>query len=183
PSEHHIIWRGVPEDLSALYPKGKKFAWWAVSSCTAAISVLESPLYLGTSGERTMFSIQTTSGKCIKAHSYFQQEDEILLAPGRYFEVIDKLSSADGLHIIHIREIAPPYQMLADPFDLSQLEKMLPQSKSASKSEKSQKINETSSAVPKPSLPSTVPKPPKHIVVPKPPTPTASKTGKFKLLK
>ncbi|CAF4183434.1 unnamed protein product [Rotaria sordida] len=183
PSEHNIIWRGVPEDLSALYPKGKKFAWWALSSCTAAISVLESPLYLGTSGERTMFSIQTSNGKCIKAHSYFQQEDEILLAPGRYFEVIDKLSSADGLRIIHIREISPPYQMLADPFDLSQLKEMLPKSKPTSHSGKSQKINETASPVLKPSMPSIVPKPSKPSAVPKPPPPVASKTGKFTLLK
>ncbi|CAF1370890.1 unnamed protein product [Rotaria sp. Silwood1] len=130
-----------------------------------------------------MFSIQTTSGKCIKAHSYFQQEDEILLAPGRYFEVIDKLSSADGLHIIHIREISPPYQMLTDPFDLSQLKKALPQSNPVSTFGKSQKINETSSTVLKPSLPSTVAKPPKPSAAPQPPTPIASKPGKLTILK
>ncbi|CAF3839722.1 unnamed protein product [Rotaria sp. Silwood1] len=130
-----------------------------------------------------MFSIQTTSGRCIKAHSYFQQEDEILLAPGRYFEVVDTLSSDDGLHIIHIREISPPYQMLADPFDLSEVKKALPQSNLVSSSGKSQKINETSSTVLKPSLPSTVAKPPKPSAAPQPPTPIASKPGKLTILK
>ncbi|CAF1258282.1 unnamed protein product, partial [Rotaria sp. Silwood1] len=58
-SEHTLVWRGVREDLSALYPKDKEFAWWAFSSCTASMSALESPNYLGKSGARTMFSIQT----------------------------------------------------------------------------------------------------------------------------
>ena len=83
-------------------------------------------MYVGTEGNRTMFSIQTSSGKLIKSHSYFEQEDEILLAPGRFFEVVDKMSPAAGLYIIHIQEIEPPYKMLADPFDLTQLKKTLP---------------------------------------------------------
>ena len=84
---------------------------------------------MGTTGERTIFSIQTSSGKSIKAHSYFKDEDEIILPPGRYFEVIDKMNPGGGLHIIHLLEISPPYQMLADPFDLSQLKKVLPKPK------------------------------------------------------
>ncbi|CAF3620013.1 unnamed protein product [Rotaria sp. Silwood1] len=169
---------GIPENLSAVYPKGKKFAWWGVSSCTSAISVLETPLYLGTSGERTMFSIQTASGKCIKAHSYFQQEDEILLAPGRYFEVIDKLSSADGLHIIHIREVSPPYQMLADPFDLRQLKNALSQPNQVSDSEKNQKNDETPSSILKPPLPSTVTESSKPSATLQSSTSIASKTAR-----
>ncbi|CAF1217218.1 unnamed protein product [Rotaria sordida] len=91
--------------------------------------------------------------------------------------------SADGLRIIHIRETSPPYQMLADPFDLSQLKEILAQSKPVSHSVKSQKINETSSPVLKSSVPSIVPKPPKPSAVPQPPPPVASKTSKFTLLK
>jgi hypothetical protein len=65
-----------------------------------------------------MFSIETSSGKLISGYSYFQHEDEILLPPGRYLKVIDKSSPAKDLHIIHLREIQPPYPMLAEPFDL-----------------------------------------------------------------
>jgi hypothetical protein len=126
PSQHTLLWRGVREDLSALYPKDKEFAWWSVSSCTASIEVLEAPNYLGKSGARTMFSIQTNSGRDIRAHSYFENEDEIVLPPGLYFRVIGCLSPAEGLHVIQLREIAPPYPMLAEPFDRSQVKKEFP---------------------------------------------------------
>ena len=127
--EYQTVWRGVPENLSASYPKGKEFTWWAISSCTSSLSVLESSAYTGTSGPRTMFSIETSSGKVIRGHSYFQHEDEIILPPGRYLRVIDKSSPAQDLHIIHLREITPPYPMLAEPFDLGVLKKELPPSK------------------------------------------------------
>lgn len=126
PIKYGTVWRGIPEDLSPLYPKGKQFAWWGVSSCSSSISVLQCPQYAGTSGNRTMFSIETPRGRLVRSHSYFKHEDEILLPPGIYLEVVDKFCSADGLNIIHLREISPPYKMLADPFDLSQIETSLP---------------------------------------------------------
>ncbi|CAF3840068.1 unnamed protein product, partial [Rotaria sp. Silwood1] len=149
-SEHTLVWRGVREDLSALYPKDKEFAWWAFSSCTASMSALASPNELGKSGARTMFSIQTNSGKDIRAHSYFENEDEILLPPGIYLKVIDCLNPAEGLHIIHLREIAPPHQMVAEPFDLTQLKETLPQSKTILN--KKQENNPLSDITPKPSV-------------------------------
>jgi hypothetical protein len=126
PSKHTLLWRGVREDLSALYPNGHKITWWALNSCTASIDVLESPQYLGKSGSRTLFSILTNSGKDIRAHSYFQNEDEVLLPPGIYLEVIGRLNPATGLYIIQLQEIPPPYTMLAEPFDLSQTKYALP---------------------------------------------------------
>jgi hypothetical protein len=78
-----------------------------------------------------MFSIETSSGKVVRGHSYFQQENEIILPPGRYFKVIDKSSPAQDLHIIHLREITPPHPMLADPFNLSELKKALPLSEAS----------------------------------------------------
>ena len=74
-----------------------------------------------------MFTIETNTGKSIRGISYFQHEDEILLPPGRYLRVINKWSPVPDLHIIHLREIKPPYKMLADPFDLSQVKHVLPQ--------------------------------------------------------
>ena len=136
PTEHRIVWQGVPEDLTDLYPKGKKITWWGVSSCSSSISVLQSSQYTGTSGTRTMFSIETNNGKLIRSHSYFQQEDEILLPPGIYLQVIDKFSSAEGLNIIHLREISPPYKLLADPFDLNSLKAALPSTSSSSEKSK-----------------------------------------------
>jgi hypothetical protein len=108
-----------------------------------------------------MFSIQTTSGKDIGAHSYFDNEDEILLPPGLYFKVIGCLNPAEDLHIIQIREIQPPYPMLAEPFDLTQMKKELPTEPSTKEDNYS-----TPSVTPKPSTkehnystPSVTPKP------------------------
>jgi len=74
-----------------------------------------------------MFSIETSSGKLIRAHSYFESQNEILLPPGIHLQVTYSLNPTQGLYMIHLREIHPPFKMLADPFDLSQLKQDLPQ--------------------------------------------------------
>ena len=120
------MWRGVRGDLREFHLKGKQFPWWAVTSCTTSLSVLENPNFLGKLEKRTMFSIQTNRGRSIRGHSYFQHEDEILLPPGVFLQTVDSISPAADLYIIQLREIAPPYPLLADPFDLSQLKWTLP---------------------------------------------------------
>jgi Ran GTPase-activating protein (RanGAP) involved in mRNA processing and transport len=113
-----IVWRGVKKDLHSKYHRGEKYTWWAFSSCTQSLEVLERPLYLGTTGDRTLFSIECLNGKNIKPHSYYKTEDEILLLPGFYFEVMSKVAGGNGLHIIHLREIVPPFCLLETPFDI-----------------------------------------------------------------
>jgi hypothetical protein len=136
------VWRSVPEDMSSFYPKGKEFTWWGISSCTSSISVLQSSPYAGMSDARTYFSIETNNGKLIRSHSYIQQQDEILLPPGIHLIVIDKSNSTDGINIIHLREISPPYKTLEDPFDLSQWKHTLPRSKPSSRTTVPQKKQE-----------------------------------------
>ena len=99
-----------------------------------------------------MFSIQTNSGKLIRAHSYFENEDEILLPPGRYLKVIGSLNPADDLHIIQLREIEPPYPMLVEPFSLNPMKQALPETNPSSNASNSkmQKNNSTESVTPKP---------------------------------
>jgi hypothetical protein len=100
-----------------------------------------------------MFSIQTNSGKHIRAHSYFENEDEILLPSGIYLKVIDVLNPAEGLFIVQLREIPPPHQMLAEPFDVSEMKQALPQAKpllDISSSQKKQDNYSVASVVPKP---------------------------------
>ena len=80
------------------------------------MDVLQSPSYLGKSGDRTLFSIETSSGKHIRSHSYFQHEDEILLPPGTYLRVVGQLNPAHGFHIIQLEEVTPPFELLARPF-------------------------------------------------------------------
>ncbi|CAF1341272.1 unnamed protein product, partial [Rotaria sp. Silwood1] len=40
------VWRGVAKDLSAEFPPGTLVTWWAFSSCTSALPVLENNMYL-----------------------------------------------------------------------------------------------------------------------------------------
>jgi len=68
--------------------------WWAFLSCTTSLSVLESDLYLGTVGTRTLFSTETINGRTINSHSHFTNEDEIMLLPGSFFEVKSRLNPA-----------------------------------------------------------------------------------------
>ncbi|CAF1011278.1 unnamed protein product [Rotaria sordida] len=119
PSICCTIWRGVRGDLRAQYKLGGKITWWAFSSCTTTISVLESDQYLGTSGPRTLFAIECLNGKDIKRHSYFAQEEEILLLPCTHFQVISHLRSMENLYIIHLREIQPPFMLLELPDPMS----------------------------------------------------------------
>jgi hypothetical protein len=111
------VWRGVRRDQSEDYPPGAKATWWAFSSCSASLSVLESDLYLGNVGTRTLFSIDALNGRNIQAHSQFQVEDEILLLPGTYFEVKSRLNPAPDLYIIHLQEKIPPHDLLEPPFE------------------------------------------------------------------
>lgn len=90
--------------------------------------MLESTDYLGKSGARTVFSIQTNSGKSIRNHSYFENEDEILLPPGIYLRVMGVLNPAKDLHIIQLREITPPYPTLVKPCDQNQMKETPPSS-------------------------------------------------------
>jgi hypothetical protein len=112
PCSTKIVWRGVNVDLHSKYHRGEHYTWWAFSSCTLSLEVLEQPMYLGTTGDRTLFSIECLNGKNIKPHSYYKIEDEILLLPGFYFEVVSKIEAGNGLHIIHLREVVPPYFFL-----------------------------------------------------------------------
>jgi hypothetical protein len=112
PSTACILYRGIKLDLSASYPVGKTITWWSFSSCTKSIDVLQNDQFLGSSGIRTMFAIETTSGKDISRYAYFHQESEVLLLPARHFEVRGCLRPAKDLYMIQLREIEPPCPLL-----------------------------------------------------------------------
>ncbi|CAF0994136.1 unnamed protein product [Adineta steineri] len=112
PSERRFVVRGVKEDLRAEYPKDSTFIWWAFSSCTSSIEVLECDNFFGKTGTRTLFQIDCETGKDIKSHSFIKKEDEILLLPARQFQVKSCLNSGNGLHIIQIKEIQPAFPLL-----------------------------------------------------------------------
>ncbi|CAF0857107.1 unnamed protein product [Didymodactylos carnosus] len=112
PSEHATVFRGVKADFRNEYPKGNTIVWWAFSSCTTSIDVLNEEIFLDKTGERTIFAVTCSSGKDIRKHSYFPSEDEILLLAATQFKVGDSLDQADGLHIIQLQEINPVHPLL-----------------------------------------------------------------------
>ena len=111
------VWRGVRRDVSAEFTKGAHITWWTFSSTTKSLSVLESDLYLGTVGDRTLFSIEILNGRDICNYSYYNTEEEILLLPGTYMEVQSKFNPAPGLHIVHLKQKVPEQPLIALPFE------------------------------------------------------------------
>ena len=109
---HRIIYRGVKMDLRNQYKEGERIVWWGFSSCTKTLDVLENEKLVGTSGTRTLFNIESDTGKDICQHSFFEKEDEILLLPGREFEVLSSLSMGNKLTIIHLKEVQPQFPNL-----------------------------------------------------------------------
>lgn len=104
-----VLFRGVKKDLSSMYVKGRKFSWYSVSSCSCMAEVLENPLFLGSSGERTIFSIELNKehnrARSIKQFSLVKSEDEIILPPNSRFEVVSHLRVGAGLVMIHLKEL------------------------------------------------------------------------------
>ena len=110
------VWRGVTKNLSADFPPGTQVTWWAFSSCTTEMTVLENNMYLGNQGARTLFSVEAINGRTIKAHSHFVTEDELLLLPGTHMIVQSQLSPAPDLYIIHLKQVIPDAVLLEPPF-------------------------------------------------------------------
>jgi hypothetical protein len=105
------VWRGVPKDLSKNYKKNSEHIWWAFSSCTSSVDILQSPNFLGATGARTLFSIEVSNGRLINEFSEFPTEDEILLLPGTRVRVVSVLNQPTGLDIIHLKQIEPSYSL------------------------------------------------------------------------
>ena len=95
------------------FPKGKLFIWWAFSSCSSSIKVLEQ--FLGETGHRTIFNIECDSAKDITQHSFYQNENEVLMYPARQFQVFSSFDSGNQLRIIQVKEIQPPFPLIHIP--------------------------------------------------------------------
>eukprot|EP01043_Picozoa_sp_COSAG02_P028238 COSAG02_NODE_1703_length_11241_cov_845.206695_9_plen_619_part_00 len=99
------IWRGVKADIGQQYVKGKKIRWWRFTSCTKNGEVLDNPLFLGTTGKRTLFSIDCQTGVEIQHLSAYATEAEVLLAAGTRFQVANTIVNGD-LTIVNLKEVA-----------------------------------------------------------------------------
>ncbi len=111
PSLRETVYRGVKLDMSKRYIKGETIVWWGFSSCTTSLDVLQSNLFLGKVGTRTMFTIQCESAKDICKHSYYPAENEVLLLSATQFIVTACLDQGE-LHIVQLKETRPPFLLL-----------------------------------------------------------------------
>ena len=111
------VWRGVNKNVSTDFPPGTPVTWWAFTSCTTELTVLENNMYLGDTGERTLFSVEAINGRSVRAHSHFVTEDEVLLLPGTYMIVQSQFSPGADLHIIHLKQVIPEEVLLEPPFE------------------------------------------------------------------
>ena len=112
PSVKKRLWRGIRGNISDQYQDD--YIWWGFSSCTTTVQAMEK--FIGVQGERTLFTIECINGKDIKAHSTYQNENEVLLMPGTYLKVIEKTSPTKNLHIVRLQEEDPPHELRKSPF-------------------------------------------------------------------
>ncbi len=105
PAFEGTVWRAMTRNVSEQYKQGKRGVWWSFTTATLNAAILQSHQFLGQQGERTLFSIQCKDGKRLGCHSYFQQEEEILLLPGFCYEVVSVLQTAPDMHLINLKEI------------------------------------------------------------------------------
>jgi len=102
------VFRGVKADLCAHYQKGKEVLWWNFSSTTASINVLQSDLFLGSVGARTLFSVKVDHAVDIRKYSAISTEDERLVLPGHTFKVKGTVDLGGGLTMIQIEQTDDP---------------------------------------------------------------------------
>ncbi|CAF2095766.1 unnamed protein product [Rotaria magnacalcarata] len=112
PTKSGTFYRGVKLNLSSQHSQGETFYWWSFSSCTTTINVLTSDQFLGSTDIRTLFAIESTSGRDISRHSYYQNEREILLLPATRFQVVGHLPFTSNVHIIQLKEIESEFPLL-----------------------------------------------------------------------
>ena len=85
-----------------------------MSSTTSDVSVLENPLFLGKSGDRTLFQINTSQAVDIAIFSKFGCEAELLLPP-MALRITGLLNSGNGLTVITCEDDAKSPQLLGVP--------------------------------------------------------------------
>jgi len=116
PSFEGLVWRNVKADISENYQQGQTGIWWGITSTTTDTKMFESEHIADTHRSRTLFLIECKHGKCIKQHSMFRKEKEIVLMPGFHFETLSKLDLGDGSFMVNIKEKQGPFPYLLPPF-------------------------------------------------------------------
>ena len=106
PSHQTKVWRGIANDVSASYWKGRSMVWFSISSCSNDLGVVER--FLDKKSRSTLFSVTCKNGKSIVQYSHFPNEYEVVLVPGTRLKVASKPLEYNGLYIVDLEEMQNP---------------------------------------------------------------------------
>jgi len=84
----------------------KKLVWWGCSSCSTNTDIVQKFLRKGST--KVIFNIHTDQGVDLSPFSSFPNENEILIPPGAYVEIINK-SVIDSLTLVELKQIPGPF--------------------------------------------------------------------------
>jgi len=96
------IKRNVRRENPDQYDTDAMLIWWSPSSATEKMHVLTSPRFVGTEGERTIFTIETSKAVRISMFSAIQEEEEVLLPPGTALVVKSHANFGAGLTMVQM---------------------------------------------------------------------------------
>merc|ERR1719390_122034 len=102
------FWRGVRANIFEQYPVHSLIFWLPFTSTTTSLEILNSEAFLGKTGERTIFSIETDRAVDIRPFSQLQKEEERLVVCGSLFKVATVGNPGEGLHMISLRQESGP---------------------------------------------------------------------------
>ena len=112
-TDNRRLFRGVKRDMTDLYKLGQPVIWWGFSSCSTSKDVAEREEFCGKTGKRTMFIIDSISGKSIEKFSYYQDEGEVVIMPATQFQVIDRHEREPDFYEIHLKEMDASHSLRA----------------------------------------------------------------------
>ena len=89
--ESRVVYRGVVGEFKKEYENNRIIVWYQASSCTTELDVLSNPMFLGTCGARTIFSIELapdSRARRISDFSSIRTEAEVILPPNTRVKVL-----------------------------------------------------------------------------------------------
>ncbi|CAF1539512.1 unnamed protein product [Adineta ricciae] len=99
------VWRAVPGDVAKHYKKYGRIRWWAYTSCTKSISILDQ-FIPQSANDRTIFMIECIRGRNIAPYSAYGKEDEILLVSGTTLIAADESLMMAEVRMVHLKEVS-----------------------------------------------------------------------------
>jgi len=123
PRYEGVIWRLIklkkeesPNFLKYDYRQGNKFFWWGFTSCTTNIAQMRNSHSTEDSNYvEILFCIHSQRGIEIDLYSCQPHQEDILLLPGTYLEVINYTEYNLGFYLITLKELIPEDQQKMFP--------------------------------------------------------------------